>query len=498
MASNVPQEDGEMSADSDATNASTFLGSHDSEHEAQTALTNTSQKKKRKKSRYKELSQRFTALENLLHKFVGSGQTRVSEMGNAQPDPVSGQTRPLVNVGQTQHSAQTLQGQTQVPSKETGPARTGRRRVAQLSDSDSDVYNSDDNVSIHARGQISPERESDTVDKNNNLTQSEVHSSDPQRKGLYEMFGDDALVKKQVEKVGIVLDNSQIEVLNQSYRASDPNFLSAFSEETFDAFPVDSKSESVLQVPSLDSLVEGCLTKRYGQKSAFVKNKAKSLFTQPSKMVEKIGYKGQQAARLGLVIQMYIQQSLGNLLEFLNSDDFDKEKAAQASHQVKDIFAMSTKCLDQIGRSGAFHHIIRRSVAMTDTGLYEQSDHLEFANLPLSGQGVFGDGLETLLKSRKEKKKQIDDLIPDVKKGVKRKYTGYQSESNKRPVLEKPYDKPASNTWNNFRIPKLSREDRSDHYNRGRPYTRQRGGYGSFPRRSATSGRGKLVKTDEK
>ena len=37
------------------------------------------------------------------------------------------------------------------------------------------------------------------------------------------------------------------------------------------------------------------------------------------------------------------------------------------SNKVKDIFSMATKGLDQIGRSGAFHHIVRRACTMTDT-----------------------------------------------------------------------------------------------------------------------------------
>ncbi|XP_053393491.1 uncharacterized protein LOC128555339 [Mercenaria mercenaria] len=289
----------------------------------------------------------------------------------------------------------------------------------------------DDTVSIHApREQFSPreprlsdaESDSDSHFSRHKDDSSNVNCSaalgenltEAQKKDLYEMFGDDGLVKKSDKKEGLVLDSSQIDVLNSSYRCKEPNFLTSFSEENFDLFPVDSESEKLLQVPSLDSLIECCLTKKYGNKASFTKGtKGKTLFTQPAKMVEKIGYRGQQAARLGLVIQMYIQQSLGNLLQFLQSDKFSKDQATQ---QVKDIFAMSTKCLDQIGRAGAFHHIIRRSVAISDTSLYEQPNNLEFSNLPLTGDGVFGAELESLLKSRKDNKKQVEELIPDIKK----------------------------------------------------------------------------------
>jgi hypothetical protein len=102
----------------------------------------------------------------------------------------------------------------------------------------------------------------------------------------------------------------------------------------------------------------------------------------------KIDYKRQQAAQPGLIIQMYIQQRLGNFLHILESDDFNKEKATQ---HVKDVFAMSNKDLDQLCPSGAFNHVIRRPVAITDTALFEQPDNLEFSNLPLMCEGVFGD-----------------------------------------------------------------------------------------------------------
>ena len=79
---------------------------------------------------------------------------------------------------------------------------------------------------------------------------------------------------------------------------------------------------------------------------------------------------------------------------------------------------MSTKCLEQIGRTGALHHIVRRCCTMTVTALYSLSDRDKFYDLPLSSEGVFGPGFATLLKDRKEQRKLVDDLhdIPDLKK----------------------------------------------------------------------------------
>lgn len=130
-------------------------------------------------------------------------------------------------------------------------------------------------------------------------------------------------------------------------------------------------------------------------------------------MVENIAYKEQQASRLGVVINLYMQQSLGNFVEFIQSEEFDKEKFVQ---QVKEIFAMSTKSLDLVSRADAFHHIIRRPVSMSDSGLYQLDDSNNFANLSLSGEGVLGSWLEFLLKSRKQKKKQLDVMLPEPKK----------------------------------------------------------------------------------
>ena len=84
---------------------------------------------------------------------------------------------------------------------------------------------------------------------------------------------------------------------------------------------------------------------------------------------------------------------------------------------MKDVFVISTRALDKLGRSGAFHQVIRRTVARTDTALFEQPDYLEFSNLPQFGEGVWC----CLLNARKEKKKHIDDLNPEVRRFVRKK-----------------------------------------------------------------------------
>lgn len=55
----------------------------------------------------------------------------------------------------------------------------------------------------------------------------------------------------------------------------------------------------------------------------------------------------------------------------MQSKDFNIDSGIQS---VRDIFAMSTKALDQVSRSGAFHHIIRRKAAVSDSGLNNLKD----------------------------------------------------------------------------------------------------------------------------
>ena len=170
------------------------------------------------------------------------------------------------------------------------------------------------------------------------------------------------------------------------------------------------------------------MIKKHRRKAAFTKTD-KSLFSQSSKMIEKIAYRGQQAAHMDISMHMYIQQGLAALIQTLQSDDVNTDRAIQ---QVRDIFAISTKSLDQFGRTGAFHHIIRRQLAMTDTGLYDLDDSTELSNLPLSGDGIFGSVFNSFkggLGNRNfEKKGQFDN------KG-----------QNSRP--------------NNFRIPKFNKNN---------------------------------------
>jgi len=326
--------------------------------------------------------------------------------------------------------------------------------VAESSDSESS--DNDDAISLLACGQLSDSSSDDENSSKHNGQKMDKPIS--AKKCLFDIFGEDATIKKQSRKVGIVLDESQKQVIDSGYRCQTPNDLTAFSEENIDLFPIDEDTDKYLQVPTLDDLVETCLVNRYGSKASFRKNKARALFSQPCKMVEKIAYRGQQAAKLGMIIQLYMQQGLASLVENISSQEFDSDICV---NKIKDIFSMSTKCLDQISRAGAFHHITRRTVAMSDTSLYGLQDSNDFANLPLSGEGVFGAGLESILKGRKEKKKQFDEMLPELKKkDRKRKASPERSalaDVSKRARPDAQLSATHSGTWNNFRIPKVPR-----------------------------------------
>ncbi len=90
------------------------------------------------------------------------------------------------------------------------------------------------------------------------------------------------------------------------------------------------------------------------------------------KSMERIAFQGQLAARMGLITNCYLQQTLGVLLDGLQKSEPNIDSITQI---VRDAFAISTKALDQGARAGAFHHLIRRRATMYDTGLSEYRNY---------------------------------------------------------------------------------------------------------------------------
>lgn len=262
---------------------------------------------------------------------------------------------------------------------------------------------------------------------------------------LCELFGEDA-GPKQTSENGLCLDQSQIDILLKSWRSSNPERLSAYKDEYRTVFPVHDSSESVLKVPSLDDLLEPMLCKQHGSKSVKSWGKSRQLATQPLKSIESVAYQGQVAARYGIISVAYMQQALGTLLNKLQSAESNIDSAIQS---VRDIFAMSTKALDQVGRTGAFHHVIRRKAAASDTGLNNFKEvQAKVLYLPLSDEGVFGKGLEDSLKKRKEQREHLSDLVPDFgdpRSDRKRKFS-YDTRSWKRPRGDTTVSRPFRTT----------------------------------------------------
>lgn len=178
------------------------------------------------------------------------------------------------------------------------------------------------------------------------------------------------------------------------------------------------------------------------------------LFSQPFKGIEKVAYQGQVAARLGIVSVCYTQQALGLLLENLQRDPPNLDEAVQ---NVRDIFAMSTKSLDQIARTGAMHHLIHRKATVADTGLHQFKDLQKTAlTAPLSGEGVFASEFEKKLKDRQEKDKQLSDLMPEFSKKpfLKRKNSdSAESSSQKRARHSEDFKSKSSNYPSSFQKP---------------------------------------------
>ena len=216
-------------------------------------------------------------------------------------------------------------------------------------------------------------------------TSSEKDSGPLTHDMLVEMFGEDAQSNSSASKKGLCLDKAQVDILNNSWRCQFPDKLSAYRETNKQFFPISESTEKTLQVPSLDEISERLPIKKHGRKSAF--GSSQPLFSQPFKSMEKIAYQGQVAARLGIVTLCYTQQALGLLISNLKRDSPNLDEAIQ---NFRDIFALSTKSLDQMARAGAFHHLIRRKAAVADTGLHEFKDLQKTAlTAPLSGGRCF-------------------------------------------------------------------------------------------------------------
>lgn len=228
------------------------------------------------------------------------------------------------------------------------------------------------------------------------------------------MFGEDACVKKSSSGTGVILDKAQTDILNESWRINMPYRLTAYRDSYKSSFPVHEKSEEFLKVPSLGDMDEHFLIKRHSGKATF--KRSRSLFTPYLKEMERLAFQEQSAARMGIVMSLYEQRALASLLQELRQDNPNWDAATQT---VRDIFAMSSRILDQFCRTGACDHFIRRKATILDMGVDSIKDVPKHADyLRLTGDGVLGKEFETNLKERKEKNKEFKDLVPEIKRDL--------------------------------------------------------------------------------
>ncbi|VDI37683.1 Hypothetical predicted protein [Mytilus galloprovincialis] len=186
-------------------------------------------------------------------------------------------------------------------------------------------------------------------------------------------------------------------------------------------------------------MVPDLLVKKHGAKAYSVSQKS-NLYNPCLKSLEKLAYQGQVAARMGKLLQHTPNKLLGNLLNTLSENEVNLDKSIQL---VRDIFAMSTKSLDQVARAGAFHHLIRRKSYFRGHSLNDIKELKHpLVSLPLTKSGVIGDNMEQTLKDRVDKNKQLKELLPELHVNktfsVKRKATGNQfsNDWSKKPKFD--------------------------------------------------------------
>ena len=177
------------------------------------------------------------------------------------------------------------------------------------------------------------------------------------------------------------------------------------------SFPLNDKTEEILKVSSLDDIVEIFLIKHFATKACF--KRARCLQSHRLKEIEKSAYQAQVAAKLGITVNLYMQKALSVLLEELKSKNPNINLSIQT---VRDVFAMSTRTLGQLGRAVAFGHIIRRKATVVDMGFENVKDIAKQTDLlPMTNDDVLSSGFETKLKDSKENNKEMKDLIPELK-----------------------------------------------------------------------------------
>ena len=317
-------------------------------------------------------------------------------------------------------------------------------------------HQDDDVLSIHAGNDnllSSPENSDDEGTQND---------TNP-RPSFENVFGEDSILPQKVERQGLSIEPSQLSVLDQSWHASEPNKVTSYKIDYKDTFLLDADTEKYLHVPELENLVDKCLKKHVGvHYKDFKQRKSRSLLSQPAKSVEKTAQLGQLSVKYGIAIMLYIQNALKDLML---SFDSDNTTMSDISKTVRDIFAMSTKCLDQQGRSGAYFHILRRKVTMSETGLWANPSSEEIRNMPLTSDGVLHKSLVDLLDEHKKFDEALNKVLPEKKIAKKRSSSSDISGASNAKKSYNGNNKASTSHDNrdgNFRIPKITISTKGD------------------------------------
>lgn len=394
----------------------------------------------------KDLDNRMTVMENSMNASLAQ---ILQTLDKLKPSQLAGSGNTQPRTVESHEDSYPLGKSRPSNYRDSHPQGRGRPRISLNNGIDKDIVQ-EDILSLHPNGvevndffgcgdSEEKSRESETHSEVSQLSSHcerdrfKQYTNPETSKNIDMLFGGNSDTELVTSDIGLKLAESQVKVLNKSWRTEKPDRLTAFREEYRNCFPIHEQSADMLQVPGLDSMLEAMLEKRHKHFRPW--GKSKQLHTQPLKYIEGMGYQGQLAARMNIIAVAYLQQGLGKLLNTLQEKDVNVDRAVQ---NVRDLFDISNKALDQAGRAGAFHHMIRRKCASEDCHMYSMKDvHTKAAYLPLSGDGVFGKGLKNILADRKELKDQLEDWMPeffaDKKTSIgKRKSKGQHDE--KRPA----------------------------------------------------------------
>lgn len=165
------------------------------------------------------------------------------------------------------------------------PAQQERRNLLGIiSDDENDDEQGEENKDpqSHDYIQVKPGCTKTRFSKYVSESNFEDELSDKGRKVLLDIFGEDIGVEKSKENFGLVLDEAQINVINRSWRCQQPERLNSYRDEYRTSMPIHEKSKDILEVPTLDDLIESMLQKRHGVKATKNWGRIRQLFSQQS------------------------------------------------------------------------------------------------------------------------------------------------------------------------------------------------------------------------